>query len=319
MALRILGGIFLSSIEPLNDNVNFKEQHNITHILSVLPGPIPHDYAKDYVHKQIEVYDEPTANIIDFFPETNKIIESALFPAGSTAEKHRGCILIHCSQGVSRSVTVIMAYLMQKYKLSQEQARHAVQRKSSDACPNSGFEKQLDLYAKLKFNVDSSSSLYKQVFIDLYLENNRPLQQANMFPSESPLLAEIKAEKQAELRCQRCRQVLALDAQIESHTPPDPSSRQSQFIKTAPNSRRIISAQDASSVCSHYFVKEPLEWMKGELEGKQEIDGRFCCPKCSSKVGGYSWKGSRCSCGKWMIPALHLQAARVDRIKPLTL
>lgn len=61
---------------------------------------------------------------------------------------------------------------------------------------------------------------------------------------------------------------------------------------------------------------EPLDWMKDELE-KTEIEGRFNCPndKCGAKIGGYDWRGSRCSCGKWVIPGIHLQIARVDEVK----
>ncbi|CAI4383767.1 BAF_collapsed_G0031230.mRNA.1.CDS.1 [Saccharomyces cerevisiae] len=53
--------------------------------------------------------------------------------------------------------------------------------------------------------------------------------------------------------------------------------------------------------------------MQPELQGKQELEGKFSCPGCSSKVGGYNWKGSRCSCGKWVIPAIHLQTSKVDQ------
>ena len=31
------------------------------------------------------------------------------------------------------------------------------------------------------------------------------------------------------------------------------------------------------------------------------------------KVGAYNWKGSRCSCRKWVTPAIHLQSNRVDQ------
>ncbi|CUM53751.1 uncharacterized protein AC631_00276 [Debaryomyces fabryi] len=316
MIYRILGGIYLSSIEPLNDNVDFKQQYHITHIISAILGPIPNNYVHDYVHKQIDITDEETSNIIQYFPETNDFIDSCLFPEGSTTDKHHGAILIHCAQGISRSVTLIVAYLMYRYKLTKDQALHAVKRKLSSACPNDGFQKQLQLYADLKFKVDTSNSLYKKLFIDLSIQadpSGRSLQELNMFSSTST--PQSQTDKQAELRCKKCRQVLALEGQIEKHSPPDASSRQSQFIKTAPNSRRIVSVQEASDSCSHYFVREPLTWMRSELEDKGEIEGKFNCPKCDSKVGGYSWKGSRCSCGKWMIPALHLQCAKVDNIK----
>lgn len=316
MTYRILGGIYLSSIEPLNDNVDFKHQYNITHIISAIPGTIPNNYVHDYVHKQIDITDEETTNIMQYFPETNDFIDSCLFPPGATTDKHHGAILIHCAQGVSRSVTIVVAYLMYRYKLTKDQALHAVRRKFAPACPNDGFQKQLQLYADLKFKVDTTSPLYRQLFIDLNIQadpSGRSLQELNMFSSTTAPQSEV--DKQAELRCKKCRQVLALEGQIENHLPPDASSRQAQFIKRAPNSRRIISAQEASDSCSHYFVREPLIWMRSELEDKGEIEGKFNCPKCESKVGGYSWKGSRCSCGKWMIPALHLQCAKIDNIK----
>ena len=132
---------------------------------------------------------------------------------------------------------------------------------------------------------------------------------SNTSPQDTPKV------HNAQLRCKRCRQVLALSSQIETHEPPEADSRQAQFIKTAPNSRRIIDVKPASPSCSHYFLTEPLNWMKDELQGKGELDGKFQCPKCNSKVGGYSWKGTRCSCGRWMIPALHVQTAKVDFVK----
>ena len=53
--------------------------------------------------------------------------------------------------------------------------------------------------------------------------------------------------------------------------------------------------------------------MKQELD-KAEMEGKFCAP--NAPLGwGYSWRGSRCSCGKWMVPAIHLQEAKVDYIK----
>lgn len=316
MIHRILGGIYLSSIEPLNDNVDLKQQYNITHIVSAVSGAIPGNYVLDYVHKQIDVTDEETSNIIQYFPETNDFIDSCLFPPGTSTDKHHGAILIHCAQGVSRSVTLIAAYLMYRYKLTKDQALHALKRKSTLACPNDGFLKQLELFADLKYKVDPNNSLYKQFLIDLSIQidpSGNSLRDLNLFSSSS--VPQKLDNKQSELRCKKCRQVLALENQVDTHTPPDASTRQSQFIKTAPNSRRIISAQDASDSCSHYFIKEPLNWMRSELEDKGEIEGKFCCPKCNSKVGGYSWKGSRCSCGKWMIPALHLQCAKIDNIR----
>ncbi|CAK7897683.1 tyrosine-protein phosphatase Yvh1p [[Candida] anglica] len=312
---RILGGIYLSSAEPLTSGEDLSAQ-GITHILSILPGPIPKQYTDSYVHKQIEVNDEETTNIIRYFPETNDFIEKALFKSDTT--KHSNKILIHCAQGVSRSPTIIIAFLMYKYKLSLPQALHAVKRKSASVGPNEGFMEQLKLYQQLEFDVDMSNKLYKQFVIDLSIKQDpsgSSLKDMNLFTASDPEALKSSSEVTTQYRCKRCRHVLATNLQIENHVQPTEESQQSKFIKRG-HTNRIISVQQASTVCSHHFILQPLDWMTEEL-AKSEIEGKFNCPTttCGAKIGGYSWKGSRCSCGKWVIPALHLQTSRVDEVK----
>ncbi|MCP8718429.1 MAG: dual specificity protein phosphatase family protein [Asgard group archaeon] len=313
---RILGGLHLSSIEPINKEVDLKSEYGITHILSIVPGPMNDSYLKDYTWKQIEVTDEESTNLVPYFKESYEFINSALFKDPND-KKHQGNILVHCSQGVSRSVSFIIAYLMEKYNLTFDQALHAVKRKSPDAEPNQGFMEQLKLYKEMGFKIDENNTDYQSLLKKISLNQDpsgEQLRELMMSKTESNESKENSIASSFELRCKRCRQALANDTHIEQHEVPGLESRQSQFIKTAPNSRRIISAEKASNVCSHYFLKEPVRWMKEELD-KSEIEGKFQCPKCSSKVGGYSWRGSRCSCGKWMTPAIHLQDAKVDCIK----
>ncbi|EDK36210.2 hypothetical protein PGUG_00308 [Meyerozyma guilliermondii ATCC 6260] len=316
MLHRILGGIYLSSYEPLRSNENL-DAYNITHILSVVPGPIPESYTTKYQWKQVPILDLPTENIIQYFPECNDFIDRALFPEGKQpgVTQHGGAVLVHCQEGVSRSVTVVMAYLMYHYKLSVSQSLHAVKRRNGAAEPNTGFMEQLQLYFDMNLTLDTNNPDYKKLLVNLNLRKDpsgkslMDIYGSNTSPQDTPKV------HNAQLRCKRCRQVLALSSQIETHVPPEADSRQAQFIKTAPNSRRIIDVKPASPSCSHYFLTEPLNWMKDELQGKGELDGKFQCPKCNSKVGGYSWKGTRCSCGRWMIPALHVQTAKVDFVK----
>lgn len=335
---RILGGIYLSSIDPINEEVDLRKEYNITHILSILSDPISSHYLENYSHKQIEITDGETSNILQFLPEANEFISSALFAQQneeSAGQKHQGAVLIHCAQGVSRSVTVIIAYLMYKYKLKYAQALHAVKRKVPEAEPNDGFKEQLKLYQEMECEVLLNNELYKQFLIDnslrldptgASLRNLHFFKYMEQYEEDEPEIEEDfeiddetalseDPEALSEMKCKRCRFLLAKKKHLEFHTPPDTSSRQSFFTKTAPNSRRIISKVEASKNCSHYFFREPVKWMRPELQSKGDLEGKFQCPKCESKVGGYSWKGSRCSCGKWMIPAIHLQSAKVDFIK----
>lgn len=316
MAERILGGIYLLSIEPVNAGVDFRAENGISHILSVLPGPLPAHITAQYTHLQIPITDEETTNLLDDLPRATEFIESALFPPGtdSSDKKHHGEVLVHCAQGKSRSVSVIVAYLMKKYNLSYTHALHAVTRKVADAEPNAGFAEQLDVYKQMGCTVDKTSPQYRKFLVSNSLKQDPSgslLPQLGIFHPKktvAPTLGSVR------LRCKKCRQTLATLQDIEEHEVPEKDSQQSKFIRRVPNSRRIVSLEDGAASCSHYFMAEPLEWMGLELS-KQEIEGKFACPKCDAKVGGYSWRGSRCSCGKWMIPALHLQLAKVDAMK----
>lgn len=318
MAQRILGGIYLLNIEPINVNADLRSENGITHVLSVLSGPLPSSIKENYQHLQIDITDEETSNILEKLPTAIDFIDLALFPGGlgEDEKKHRGAILVHCAQGKSRSVAVIIAYLMAKYKLPYTLALHAVTRKVEDAQPNEGFVEQLKLFERMNCKLDESSPEYKRFLLSNSLKQDPS---GSLLPHRNIYSLKKRGDDRKDpefyrLRCKRCRQVLALETDIETHQVPGAESRQSKFVKNAPNSRRIISVTEAASVCSHYFMGEPLDWMMDEL-AKQDIEGKFACPKCDAKVGGYSWRGSRCSCGKWMIPALHLQAAKVDEMK----
>lgn len=310
---RILGGLYLSSLEPLQANEDIFKLHNITHIISVISGDevIPPQYTTSpYTHLQVPINDSADANIIQYFPDCNDFIDSA-----KTAEAP-GNVLVHCAQGVSRSVTIVLAYLMYKHKLSVNQAIYAVRRKKADIGPNHGFIIQLKLYESMDNVVVERSSIYvdfltetnarvnPEALRDQYLQKGITEQSVKVFHEDL---------KPFGLRCKKCRQHLSTSAEITQHTPPTSESREAQFIRTAPKSRRIVSSETGSTNCLHFFYTEPLSWMTSELE-KGEIEGKFACGKCQAKIGGYSWKGSRCSCGKWMVPAIHLQSAKVDKL-----
>lgn len=333
MAHRILGGIYVSLIEPINAQEDLRELYGISHVMSVLPGPVPPYISEQYIHHKISITDEETTNLLCEIPKAVKFIDSALFPNGLDPlnKKHQGAILIHCAQGQSRSVSIVIAYLMSRYKLSYAQSLHAVTRKVVDARPNAGFAEQLQLFGEMGSVVDLSSAEYRHFLVQNSLrldpsgsslpllniyhreetgESNEEAEENSEYVASSPVSADIP---QFRLRCKMCRHILASNGDIETHEPPAAESRQLKFIKNAPNSRRIVSVLEAATSCSHFFMSEPRDWMQLELS-KQEIEGKFQCPKCEAKVGGYSWRGSRCSCGKWMIPALHLQAAKVDKL-----
>lgn len=97
-----------------------------------------------------------------------------------------------------------------------------------------------------------------------------------------------------ELRCKKCRRVLATKAFIVAH---DSSN----------------SGKPQTAACSHFI--EPLSWMRPTLE-EGLLEGRLTCPaaKCGASIGRYSWQGFKCSCGEWVCPAFCLQRSKVDEV-----
>ncbi|TPX12924.1 uncharacterized protein E0L32_006569 [Thyridium curvatum] len=98
-----------------------------------------------------------------------------------------------------------------------------------------------------------------------------------------------------ELRCKKCRRVLATQPFIVTHEPLDATSKQ-------------------KGPCQHVFI-EPLSWMRPTLE-RGELEGRLVCPnaKCGSSIGRYAWQGFKCTCREWVCPAFSLQRSKVDEV-----
>jgi len=94
----------------------------------------------DFIYKRIDVQDFVSENIGRYFDETYDFIEEA-----------KGNVFVHCLAGISRSPSVVIAYLMRKDGKSFEEARNFVQERRIFANPNQGFVTQLMGYeAQLK-------------------------------------------------------------------------------------------------------------------------------------------------------------------------
>ncbi|KAI0046989.1 phosphatases II [Auriscalpium vulgare] len=111
----------------------------ITHVLSVLdfrPVIPPHIVA---VH--IPLADRSDVDILSHLDATTTFIRDAL----AAAPQNR--VLVHCLMGISRSATVVCAYLVATTDMTAAQALAAVQAKRAVVNPNYGFQRQLRKYA----------------------------------------------------------------------------------------------------------------------------------------------------------------------------
>ncbi|NXW63854.1 DS13B phosphatase, partial [Eurystomus gularis] len=121
---------------------------NITHILNAADGPYSiNTGAKYYEDLQIEYYgveafDDPSFDLSSFFYDAANFIGKALNTSG-------GKVFVHCAMGVSRSASLVLAFLMIHENMTLVDALKTVSA-HRDICPNSGFLSQLrDLDIKL--------------------------------------------------------------------------------------------------------------------------------------------------------------------------
>ena len=83
----------------------------------------------------IKIDDTPNENIKKFFNSSFNFIK-------------KNKTLVHCAMGVSRSVSIVIAYLMRAKNMSYNDALTLVKKERSIASPNHGFVKQLMQYEK---------------------------------------------------------------------------------------------------------------------------------------------------------------------------
>ncbi|CAG9331328.1 unnamed protein product [Blepharisma stoltei] len=118
-------------------NLVLLQHHKITHILTVGDGMTPCN-PEQFQWKSINIADLSSCDISQHFDECNDFIDKA--------NREKGRVLVHCSNGVSRAPTITIAYLMYKKPCGFTQAFEFVKAKHPDTAPNSGFSAQLRQY-----------------------------------------------------------------------------------------------------------------------------------------------------------------------------
>lgn len=138
----IVPRVFISDLSFAED-VDSLASYGITHILSVLPEriSIPSRYPQ-HQRLQIKVEDFPFAELAAHLPTTTKWIWDAL---RSSPEAR---VLVHCAEGISRSVSVVAAFLMAQHGWTPLEAVRYIQSRRTVANPNFGFVNQLHEYAR---------------------------------------------------------------------------------------------------------------------------------------------------------------------------
>ncbi|XP_016015724.2 dual specificity protein phosphatase 13 isoform X1 [Rousettus aegyptiacus] len=118
-------------------------QLGITHVVNVAAGKFQVDTGAKFYHGLpleyygIEADDNPFFDLSVYFLPVARYIRTAL-------SVPQGRVLVHCAMGVSRSATVVLAFLMIYENMTLVEAIQTVQA-HRDICPNAGFLRQLQV------------------------------------------------------------------------------------------------------------------------------------------------------------------------------
>eukprot|EP00761_Pharyngomonas_kirbyi_P005092 gb/GECH01005097.1/.p1 GENE.gb/GECH01005097.1/~~gb/GECH01005097.1/.p1 ORF type:complete len:306 (+),score=52.31 gb/GECH01005097.1/:1-918(+) len=282
-------------------------EHNITHTLCVCGDPrsLSDERNSDAHattpsgdrHVTVGMDDRPQHNLLEHLPRCLEFM--------GYCHRYNHALLVYCESGVSRSVAVVAAYLMQHHHISAAEALQRISRIHPQASPNPGFRIQLRAFRSMGYQVDRASSVYASAIAAsaathagtiLYGgDNSCRSDNADNDGAGNITTTENRTKGVA---CRRCRTQLGTTDDAVTHEPGEGAKR---FF----NKRK---KEGGIGECKSVFFGEPLPWMKEMTE----IQGKLECPKCNHRIGHWNWSGMQCSCGVWVTPAIAMPKSKVD-------
>ncbi|KZP33795.1 phosphatases II, partial [Athelia psychrophila] len=259
---------------------------------------------------QINIDDTDDTDVLPLFMPAIAFIQTEL-------DRGRG-VLVHCQAGMSRSATIVAAYLMYTQKLGPEDALELIRKARPTIQPNAGFLQQLEVFhaaayestASLDSNSNSTSTSTPTSTSTVGVTPNAV---AVVLPPavsavSAPLATEIGASARANSNsstaphAQPLMSAAELSAQLYAN--PKLAGLRTPSVMTPPPAPVESPPILVNPKCSGYFV-EPMKWMDCLRDG--QVAGKIVCPnkKCGAKLGNYEWPGMQCGCREWVTPVGH--------------
>ena len=111
------------------------KQNGITHVLNCVGFVCPEYFKDDFVYRTLWLQDSPSEDITSILYDVFDYFEDV--------REQSGRVFVHCCQGVSRSTSLVIAYLMWREGQSFDDAFQYVKAARGIADPNMGFACQL--------------------------------------------------------------------------------------------------------------------------------------------------------------------------------
>eukprot|EP00760_Papus_ankaliazontas_P034224 PhM_4_TR7055/c0_g1_i1/m.86497 len=134
LASEILPGkLYVGGEEPATTLATLKAA-GITDVVNLAPSRVPNAFPSEFVYHTFDLYDAASERVESLIPHILRIIHEAR------------CVYVHCQEGVSRSISMTIAYVMWLSGRCFDEAFAHVKTLRSIASPNAGFMTQLILY-----------------------------------------------------------------------------------------------------------------------------------------------------------------------------
>ncbi|PPQ84081.1 hypothetical protein CVT25_003601 [Psilocybe cyanescens] len=206
----IIPGLWIGDLASALDVEELKS-HSIFSILSAMRGRVT--VHETFIRHQIKLDDTEDEDILTHFLPSIHFIQAEL-------DKGRG-VLVHCQAGVSRSSTIVAAYLMYSQKIDPEAALEVIKKARPYVEPNQGFLRQLQLFHTARYKISRREKDIRRFYMDRtvgeVMNGDGSLPETVMFakypqtpsdsvpatPSESSTPVFVAPRRR--IRCKKCR------------------------------------------------------------------------------------------------------------------
>ncbi|KAF7318817.1 hypothetical protein HMN09_00217000 [Mycena chlorophos] len=210
----IIPGLWVGDLPSATDTASLKA-NKIFSILSAMRGRVT--IHETFIRHQISLDDTEETDVLVHFIPAITFIQAEL-------DKGRG-VLVHCQAGMSRSVTIVAAYLMYTQNIDTEAALDLIRKARPNIDPNPGFLLQLEIFHKAAFKISrrdkTTRMFYMERAVEEVMNGDGSLPETTMFakyprtPSDSQ--PGTPGGPRRRIRCKLCRQELATREHMLDH------------------------------------------------------------------------------------------------------
>jgi protein-tyrosine phosphatase len=132
----VYDNIYIGNISTAYNKQKLKELR-IKNVITAISG-MHEIYPKDFNYKLVDILDINKQNLMPVFDDTSDFIEECI----KKGEK----VYVHCMCGVSRSVSIVCAYLARNHQIKPLNSLKLIKEIRNVANPNPSFLQQLENY-----------------------------------------------------------------------------------------------------------------------------------------------------------------------------